>query len=347
MSSAFVFLVEMNESVEVSGGDRLSWKNLIPCLSNVENGVKFCNKYGIIPDDRRRNCVNCQAVESVRIGKKSSDTEIPYQFLCHKCGKRTSIRKNTWFEKSKLAIDKSIILIACWIRNYTLQETACETELSIKTICDYFDLCREVCYVIVTNESVTIGGPGKVVEVDEFHISRKNYQRGRPLNKETEDIWVFGGIERESLNCFIVRVHSRDKETLAGLIKHFILPGSKIVTEGFQSYMNLKREGFDDCFVNHSVEFVASPTHNIARLWKSAKASIKKEGRPGERDQLYLFQYLYFHNLKLRGKTDAPDLLPIFLKDVAKVYPGYGAKGLLPAAYTADGVVADEVSIPE
>lgn len=100
-----------------------------------------------------------------------------------------------------------------------MEATALETRLSAHTVCDGYSFCREVCYVIVTNISTPIGGPGKIVKIDETHIARRKYNRGQPLRNEVQHLWVFGGIERGSKKCFIVRVHSRAKEKLILLIK--------------------------------------------------------------------------------------------------------------------------------
>lgn len=72
------------------------------------------------------------------------------------------------------------------------------------------------------------------------------------------------------------------------------------------------------------------------------KSRIKREGRPGSHDEMYLFQYLYFHNLGLAGKKVAGEILPVFLSDISRVYPGYGQKGLKPLAYTTTGITEDD-----
>ena len=39
-----------------------------------------------------------------------------------------------------------------------------------------------------------IGGPGKVVEIDESKFGKRKFHRGR----RADDVWVLGGIERDS-----------------------------------------------------------------------------------------------------------------------------------------------------
>ena len=100
-------------------------------------------------------------------------------------------------------------------------------EVNKNTVYDYYGFYREVCYVIVTNSDNAIGGQGKIVEIDESHIYTSKYHRGRFLKNERKQIWAFGGIEKDSNNCFITIVQKRDKDTLLPLIKKFILPGQK------------------------------------------------------------------------------------------------------------------------
>ena len=52
--------------------------------------------------------------------------------------------------------------------------------------------------------------------------------------------------------------------------------------------------------VNYSIEFINNdhPEINVQkteRLWKSSKNELKREGRPGDNDNMYMFQFIYFH----------------------------------------------------
>ena len=57
-----------------------------------------------------------------------------------------------------------------------------------------------------------IGGPGKVVELDESHLSTKaKYRRGRKVG--TEQFWAFEGRERGSDKKFVVCLGWGEKGT--------------------------------------------------------------------------------------------------------------------------------------
>jgi Predicted transcriptional regulators len=85
----------------------------------------------------------------------------------------------------------------------------------------------------------------------------------------------------------------------------FILPETKIITDGWKAYNTLEQEGYIHV-VNHSVEFVNKNdpeinTQKIERLWKSLKNELKREGRAGENDDMYIFQFIDLHQHRNRG----------------------------------------------
>jgi transposase-like protein len=80
-----------------------------------------------------------------------------------------------------------------------------------------------------------IGGLGKVVEVDESKFGKRKYRRGRYVKGQ----WVFGGVERGSGRTFLVIVNDRSADTLFGLIKKWIRPGTTVVTDCWAAYRSL------------------------------------------------------------------------------------------------------------
>jgi hypothetical protein len=47
-----------------------------------------------------------------------------------------------------------------------------------------------------------IGGPGKIVEIDESLFTKIKHNRGKQL--KIKRIWVFGGVERGTRNFFFL-----------------------------------------------------------------------------------------------------------------------------------------------
>lgn len=68
--------------------------------------------------------------------------------------------------------------------------------------------------------------------------------------------WVFCGVEMGSGRTFLVGIHERSAETIIGLIKQFILPGTTIISDCLTAYNSLRDEGYTHFTVNHSIMFV-------------------------------------------------------------------------------------------
>ena len=73
------------------------------------------------------------------------------------------------------------------------------------------------------------------VEIYKSSVSKRKYNRGRVL----PNTWVFGGICRETRECFMYVVPNRKKETLLGTIKACIRPGSIIFSDQWKSYEDI------------------------------------------------------------------------------------------------------------
>lgn len=97
-----------------------------------------------------------------------------------------------------------------------------------------------------------IGGPGKVVEIDEAKIGKRKYEKGRVI----EGKWIFGGIERGSSRLFVVPVEKRNRDTLLNIIQEYIEPGTTIMSDQWKAYQTLNHQGFHHFTVNHSYNFV-------------------------------------------------------------------------------------------
>jgi len=86
------------------------------------------------------------------------------------------------------------------------------------------DLVQQKCNL---KNTLYVGGPGLIVEIDESKFGRRKYHRGHRV----EGQWVFGGVERGTGRCFLVPVEKRDKDTLLTIIKEWILPGTLIISD--------------------------------------------------------------------------------------------------------------------
>ena len=156
-----------------------------------------------------------------------------------------------------------------------LRETG--SKLGSHTLVDYMNYFRNVCTEHFLKHPLKIGGPGKIVEIDETLLTRRKYNRGRVIEKQ----WCFGGIERGTNKCFVVPVERRDAATLLPLIRQYVVPGTTIVSDQWAAYTTIKdmREGYQHETVNHSLHFIdpetGAYTNTTESLWQKFKQGHK------------------------------------------------------------------------
>ena len=186
---------------------------------------------------------------------------------------------------SHLDVVQIVKLTYYWVYKCTEQFVHRELRISSNsTIVDWYNFAREDCVAVLEKDSEAIGDPGKVVEIDESKFGKRKYHKGRRV----DGCWVFGGIERENKKLFLTTVPDRSSATLIPIIKKFILPGTKIISDCWKSYDCLRTEGYVHGTVNHLVEFVNSVagdhTNTIESTWRAVKKSLPKSGATSQRE---------------------------------------------------------------
>lgn len=223
-----------------------------------------------------------------------------------------SIRDGSWFEQANLSVEE-VIKFSYWWCQGLQQWQIRQLGLGSHAVVDWDMFCLELCEVTIFENCEKLGGPRKVVQIDESKIGKRKYHRGHVV----EGQWVFGGIEEDSRKCFIVTVENRSEETLVKHIQEWIEPGTTIVSDCWKGYVNLGKYGYVHETVNHSVEFVSPDgfdTNKIEGHWRQLKVNLPTHGRKKEHYSSYLAEFIwrYVH----RGE----DLFKVFVKDVASVY---------------------------
>jgi len=141
-----------------------------------------------------------------------------------------------------------------------------------------------------------IGGEGKVFEINESKFRKMKYNGGRYVKCEC----VFGGMERVTGRTFLVAVHDRSAETLIGLIKQWILPGTTIISDCCAAYSSLREEGYTHFTVSHSIEFVSETgahTNTTESTWKQVKVLLTPYNCKA--DYVYtLAEYMFWQRCK-------------------------------------------------
>lgn len=136
----------------------------------------------------------------------------------------------------------------------------------------------------------------KIVEIDESLFTKRKNNAGRILPQQ----WIFGGLCRETDECFLVKVPNRSLPVLLDAITNHIEQGSIVYSDSWKGYCTTKMEeaGLQHFKVNHSYNFVDPDTgvntQKIERLWGSAKWRNKKHwGTSRHHLDSYLAEFMW------------------------------------------------------
>lgn len=286
--------------------------------------VTFVKQFGLVPDcDTQIKCQNCTTGVAMRSEAKQ-DHKAKHIFRCVSCRASLNPYKDTWFDNAKISELKVLELTYCFVVNLSVTEAARHTGTSSSTAGDWYTYCREVCFVNSSLYSRKIGGPGKVVEVDESHLFTRKYHRGR----QHVGVWVFGGVCRETREIFLVPIPNKTRETLWGLMKKHIAAGSIIHSDGARVYNGVEQLGFASHYsINHSAgefsrhsEDGVVTTNHAENMWRWVKETVKS-GRDELTVELYTGEFVY-RKARLNPLPEYGQRFKAFLEDILHSFPG-------------------------
>ncbi|KAK3867461.1 hypothetical protein Pcinc_027095 [Petrolisthes cinctipes] len=212
------------------------------------------------------------------------------QFICHgvleeydyyvkkegvSCkGTKRSARKGTWLMKGSLGVQKACQLVCFWLvlpypRHAFIMN---ELQVNFAILSQWSKLCREMCQEWLLRKSVRLGGAGHNVELNQINLMS-------PYAGKTAE-WVIGGYERETGNCFIEYVSSKDPKTIKSIVREWVLPATTLIVSRTQLpyYVGLEDEGYNFISVNCVRSFVDRDTgdhmQTLRRLWREFRSNI-------------------------------------------------------------------------
>ena len=275
--------------------EKLNTLDLNELFTNEDVALQFAYEYDLLYDGGVcESTPNCRGNYQI---VNDSSTKYGFRLRCSHCGKTKSLLFNSIFTRSHLQINKVLHLMYCWALEYPCELAAHEVKVSLPTVSNFFQAFRQACRHTIENEpQQPIGGVGYNVEIDESIISKRKNNVGRVLN----EIWVFGGVCRETHERFIFKVNNRNAETLLPIIEEMILPGSTIHSDGWRAYNGISSlpNGYTHFVVNHSQNFVdpitGSHTQTVERMWREVKRIRRRyEGIRREDVNYHLAEYMW------------------------------------------------------
>ena len=141
------------------------------------------------------------------------------RWRCLHCRKCISIREGSFFVKSKLTLQKWLILMYWWVREYAVGDASEEAKVTANSAVQVYQCMRDNCSTKLKQHPIKLGGPGVAVQIDEslYRHKPKNH-RGRGTQNE---VWVFGLVDTSHMPAlgYMQIVPQRDAATLLPIVQ--------------------------------------------------------------------------------------------------------------------------------
>jgi hypothetical protein len=120
-------------------------------------------------------------------------------------------------------------------------------------------ILREVCAKHYLSSPLIISGTGHTVEIDEAMFVRRKANVGQVVRQQ----WVFGRIDVQTKQCFLVAVNQRDAQTLITVLQQYVAPNTAVVSDLWCAYNII-----DVLNVNQVVKLCFNTNCLGGRAWK-------------------------------------------------------------------------------
>ena len=107
------------------------------------------------------------------VERPRKDVTDGYSWWCPQCKTRKSIREGSFFSKSRLTLQKWLLMLLMWARDRPVTDAMDEAEVQSRTAVDIYQWFREVCTTKLLQTPIVLGGPGVVVQIDESLFRHK------------------------------------------------------------------------------------------------------------------------------------------------------------------------------
>ncbi|KAI5152795.1 hypothetical protein ENBRE01_3008 [Enteropsectra breve] len=189
-----------------------------------------------------------------------------------------SIRDESIFEGGRTDLRKMIHMYYLWSIGTSAKDCIRLCGIGGNRVHTYYKFLRQACEYYFEQNTLQLGGPGSVCEVDESLFSgRRKYNVGRDLLK----IWVFGIADRSFVpaRSYLVCVEKRDSDTLIPIIREVCVTGGAIHSDEWPAYKPLPKYGYEHKTVCHKRNLINPEsgvhTQAIESLWNKCTCKIK------------------------------------------------------------------------
>lgn len=194
-------------AIKIVGLDDLFTK-----LHTTESTIEFLREIKLLKSSHL--CDNCNIPMILR-NYSSKDGKC---FHCKACKKQSSIRDQSFFEKSKLPLHTIVKIMYMWslgIQSFIVERLF--PNISDKSIQDWFSFYRDICIKYYEHLPLRFEKTDVRCEVqlDESIFGKKRkYNKGKNFSR----YWLFGISDQKNHKCHVQVVQDRSKETLEEII---------------------------------------------------------------------------------------------------------------------------------
>ena len=155
--------------------------------------IQYCQRKSILKS--QQTCSVCGSRMSLQTQTKQNGSQDGYTWRCTKttCRTKKRIRSGSFFEKSKIPLEKWLLSIHHWASNSKVQLAADAIGISRTSVMQCNKFLREICSRKLCQVPIVLGGPGVVVQIDESLFSHK--VKGTPrkaTNSRSLGLWNCG-----------------------------------------------------------------------------------------------------------------------------------------------------------
>lgn len=185
------------------------------------------------------------------------------RYFCSKCRKKYSLKQLAGFEGSKLTWLQIFHLIHAFSKNFTLEVAMDKAKVSYPTARRYYSILREKCKNYFNFSDLYFGGE---TIADETFIGKK---------KTNNQSIVIGVVKSDYTKLALRIIPDREQDRVEKFLWDHVIPSSKVITDGHQSYQDIKWMGYKHEFEIHEHGEIIK-TLPIERIWALLKRFMRR-----------------------------------------------------------------------
>jgi len=188
--------------------------------------------------------VYCQPCQRDYTMVKNKVSIVGYMLRCPDCHRKRQLQTGTFLEGSRLQVDKFVGLLFLWAHEAPIKMVLSMTGVLSVTAVQWYQYFRDICSWKLVNSPTTLGGPGKIVQIDESVMVKAS------ITGATSCV-------PNSVGC----LSKRDAEMLLPIIQRIVALGTTIWSDECAVHGQLSSLGFVHETVNHSRHFRHKRVH--------------------------------------------------------------------------------------